>query len=79
MPLNYPSYVVDMFYDYLKAEDADAYDPNKCEEMLMMVEFEVELYELENGITSIDDRDVGWYCDLMRQVQDKYGYTADVL
>jgi len=74
MKIDYPNYVVEMFYDYVKAEDADAYDPNKLEEMLYFIECEVELYEKENGITYLDDRDLGWYCNLMRQVENKYGY-----
>jgi hypothetical protein len=75
MTVNYPMYLVDMMYDYLKLEDADAYDPNKLEDMLYMIECEIELYEKDNDINDLEDRDAGWYADLTRQVQQAYDYV----
>jgi hypothetical protein len=79
MNIDYPQYVVDMMYDYLKADQGDVYDPNKLEQMLDMIEFEVELYEIVTDLDNLEERNTGWYADLVRQVQQTYDYVPETV
>jgi len=71
--MNYPEYLVDMMYDYLKLKETANVDLIMLQSLLYSIEFEVELHEAAVMVTAeLPDRSVGWYCDLVKQVNDKY-------
>ena len=72
--MRYPQYLVDMFYDYLKAKQDDLYDHVELQNMLYTIEYEVDMYDAANPT---DDRDVGWYAELINAVETQYDYKHE--
>jgi hypothetical protein len=72
--MEYPEYIVDMFNDYLESKKYQLGTPVEIQAMLNDIEHEVERYDIANPS---DEKDVGWYAQLVIQAEKKYKFKHE--
>lgn len=77
--MKYPEYLVDMMYQYLRVLEVNGYDQPTQQSMLDEIEFEVELAERNATEEELEERNIGWYFELVQLVNKKYNRNFNMM